>query len=260
MNNVVISLGCSWTYGHGLDDNETYTAHLQKIFPEYKFVNAGHCGADIDHAIVSGVKLIEEYKPKAVIFQITSLDRVTLGTDGFENFLKNNFTINYDSKIYYSNTDKENIRVIGINDGTKTKYTQGSYLASEQDQKKELKFAKMEQVSLEKYKNFVKVLYENVVYSEYEFDKKINNLFLFKKYLELRNIKSLWFFWLPSSDKDFFKNFFKDDNFIDIPLTEWFKKNYPGNDFYIDNGFHISDEGNKLVADEYIAPELRAML
>jgi hypothetical protein len=260
MNNTVINLGCSWTYGHGLEDSETYSAHLQKLFPKYKFINAGHCGSDIDYAIFSGVKLIEEYNPKAVIFQLTSFDRVTLGTDGFENFLKNDFTINRDSNIYYGDSDKENVRVIGINNGIKTKYTHGSYVASETDRIEELEHANMKQANLKKYKNFVDILYENIVYSEYEFDKKINNLFLFKKYLELKNIKSLWFFWLHSPNRDFFKNFFKDDNFIDIPLIKWFEKNYPNENFYIDNGYHVSSAGNQILAEHYLLPYIKQIL
>jgi hypothetical protein len=260
MNDVIISLGCSWTYGHGLESNETYSAHLQKLYPNYKFVNGGHCGADIDYAIFSGTKLIEEYNPKFVIFQITSLDRFTLGTDGFENFLKSDLTITYNSNIYYGDDNKDNLRVIGINDGVKTKYTHGSYVASEKDRREELSNAKMNRINFKKYKNFVDILYENIIYSEYEFDKKINNIYLFKKYLELKQIKSLWFLWTPSKNIQFFKNLFDKEVFIKTPVIEWLETQYPKQNFFIDNGYHISSMGNKCLAENYISPELKNLL
>jgi len=261
MNNVVISLGCSWTYGYGLKDNETYSAHLQKLFPSYKFVNAGHCGADIDYAIFSGVKTIEEYNPRAVIFQITSFDRVTIGTDGFENFLKNKTDLSYNSDLYYGDSDKNNLRLIGINDNVKTKYTHGSYLSSNKSRKEEFAHAKMNRVDTKKYKNFVDTLYENVVYSDYELDKKINNLFLFKKYLESKNIKSLWFCWTGSySNQIFLKNFFEKEIFIENAVVDWLNEYYVGQNFYIDSGYHLSSIGNQLLAEKYLSPCIKKIL
>lgn len=260
MNNTVINLGCSWTYGYGLKSNETYPSFLQKLFSNYKFINAGHCGADIDYAIFSGCKLIKEYNPKVVIFQLTSFDRATLGTDGFKNFLKNNMSITCNSNIYYDDSDKNNCRVIGINDSVKTKYTNGSYVASKKDKREELLNSNMNNVNDKKYKNFVDVFYENIVYSNYEVDKKINNLYLFKKYLELMHIKSLWFFWLPPVNDNFFKDFFKECQFIETSVVEWLREYYPQDSFYIDKGYHLSSKGNEILAKEYITPNLKFLL
>jgi len=258
MSNI-LSLGCSWTYGHGLDASETYSAHLQKLTTEYTFINAGHCGADIDYAIFSGVKLIEQYNPEIVIFQVSSFDRITLGTDGFNNFLKNDYQISHESKLYYDR-DRVNVRLIGINDGIKTKYTHGSYTASKKDRAIEIRDSATKQIDSKKYKNFVDVMFENIVHSEYETDKKINNLFLFKEYLKSKKIKSLWFFWVPSFNDEFFKSFFSQEVYIETPVIKWFKKTYPNKNFYIDNGYHISSEGNKILAEQYIYPRLIKIL
>jgi len=259
MNKVIVSLGCSWTYGHGLSADQTYSAHLQKRLPEYKIVNAGHCGSDIDYAIFSGVKLIEKYDPEVVIFQLTSFDRMTLGTDGFENFLKNDVVTNHTSRIYYD-TNTDYTRLIGINDGIKTKYTHGSYISSTADKKEELESSGMKHLDFKKYKNFVDTLYENVVYSDYEIEKRINNLFLFKEYLESKKIKSLWFLWTPNTNVEFFKKFFKKETFIETPVLEWLKQYFPNNNFFIDNGYHISEKGNMLLAVGYILPKLKPLL
>ena len=260
MNNTAVSLGCSWTYGYGIDSNETYSAHLQNLCSKYKFINAGHCGADIDYAIFSGTKLIENYSPKLIIFQLTSFDRLTLGTDGFENFLKSSVAVDDETKIYYESQKDENLRVIGINNGAKTKYTPGSYIASKKDRNEEIELSNMKKVNFKKYTNFLEVLYENVVYSEYEFNKKINNLYLFKEYLKQKQIKSLWFNWIKPHDSNFFKKFFVNDNYIDISVTEWLLEKYPSNDFYIDNGYHISDAGNNIIARDYILPRLKELI
>ena len=259
MNNNVISVGCSWTYGLGIDSSQTYSAHLQKIFPEYKFINGGHCGADTDYAIFSGVKLIEKYKPKVLIFQITSLDRYTIGTDGFDNFINEVAPVTYNSNIYYESQDN-NARLIGINNGVKTKYTQGSYTKNKKEINHEMKESCMNRVNLKKYKNFVDILYENIANSEYEYDKKINNLFLFKEYLKQKEIKSLWFFWAEPYNNKFFKNFFVNETYIDIHVTKWLSMHYPKKSYYIDSGYHTSSEGNKIIATDYISPKLEELL
>lgn len=260
MNNTVVSVGCSWTYGHGVKSNETYSAYLQKLFPKYQFVNAGHCGADVDYAIFSATKLIEKYNPKLIIFQLTSFDRCTLGTDGFYNFLKSSINAENKTKIYYENDQDENLRVIGINNGAKTKYTHGSYVSSKKDRIEEIKWSDMQKIDFKKYTKFVEVLYENIIYSEYEFNKKINNLYLFKKYLEQRQVKSVWFNWINPYDREFFKEFFIDSNYIDINVTEWLSNNYPKDNFYIDNGYHISALGYSIIANDYIAPKIKDLL
>lgn len=259
MDNI-ICVGCSWTYGYGLKSKETYCSFLEKVSSPYQIINAGHCGADINYSIFSATKLIEKYRPKIVIFQLTSFDRITLGTDGFNNFLNNDFNFKNQSSCYYDETDDNNIRLIGINDGIKTKYTQGSYIATEKDRIKELKFSGIKKTNSEKYKNFLDVLFENVIYSDYEIDKVMNNLFLFKNYLKYKNIKSLWFFWLPNPDKEYFKIFLQNESYIEMSVFEWLESKYPENNFFIDNGFHISEKGNKILAEEYLLPYLSEML
>jgi hypothetical protein len=262
MNNTVVSVGCSWTYGHGVKPSETYSAYLQQTFPDYKFINGGHCGADTDYAIFSGVKLIEKYKPKVLIFQITTFDRYTLGTDGYRNFIKGVTPVTYNSNIYYEDESDnvDYVRVMGINDGVKTKYTHGSYIAKKSDIQEEMENSRMSRVNLTSYKNFVNIMYENLLHSEYENDKKINNLFLFKEYLEKNNIKSLWFSWIAEPEQNFLNKILPKELYINPHVNSWLKKNYPMRSFFIDKGYHVSPEGNKIIANQYIAPRLKELL
>lgn len=257
MNDVIICVGCSWTYGHGLENKDTYPAILQDKLKKYKVINAGHCGADINYSIFSAVRLIKEFKPRFVIFQITSFDRMTLGTDGYENFLKNsNFSKSDD--IYYED-DKEYIRLLGIGDNIKTKFTHGSFIADDDYKLIDHKDSKINS-NFKDYKSFVKILFENLIYSDYYYNQNWLNLFLFQQYLEKSNIHGLFFQYLHEqkfAKFPFIKTMINENNFIKPSFRKWLDINYPNKSFFIDNGYHLSREGNQLLVNEYLAPYLK---
>jgi hypothetical protein len=261
MKKIILCVGCSWTYGHGLSSDQTYPAHLQNLLNEYEVINAGHCGADINYAIFSAVRLIEEYNPCLVIFQITTFDRVTLGTDGYDNFVSDIFYDGRDDQIYYETADAEYKRVIGIAHNKKTKITHGTYIS--EDFLDELKVSRMKNTTAKEYKKFVSMTVENVLYSNYTHQKLYTDLFLFQQYLKFKNIKSLYFYWIHHKEK-FKKNFnselFDGSNTIDISVKEWFEKNYPNTNFYTDNGYHLSNEGNVILVNQYLHPQLVKIL
>jgi hypothetical protein len=261
MKKTIVCVGCSWTYGHGLTADQTYPAHLQNILSDYTVINAGHCGADISYAIFSAVRLIEEYNPCLVIVQLTTFDRITLGTDGFNNFLSDIYYDGRDDQVYFEKTEIKYKRVIGIAHNTKTKITHGTYLSK--DVSDELQFSKMKNIKPDEYKKFISTTVENVLHSNYMHQKLFTELFLFQQYLKLKNIKSLFFYWIHYKEK-FKKNFnselFDSSNTIEVSVKEWFEKNYPNETFYIDNGYHLSDEGNKILVEKYLTPHLKALI
>ena len=263
MKKTIVCVGCSWTYGHGLSADQTYSAHLQNSLSEYNVINAGHCGSDINYAIFSAVRLVEKYNPCLIIFQLTTFDRVTFGTDGYDNFLNDLYYDGRDDNVYFETNMPNYKRVIGIADNIKTKITHGSYSAKDYDIKTELVDSKIKNTSFKDYKKFISTLVENILHSNYYHQQIYNNLFLFQKYLELKKIKSQYFYWLPYNDKfnlSFNSSLFDNSKLIEEPVSKWLKRVYPQNNYYIDNGYHLSSEGNKLLVEHYLLPYITKLL
>lgn len=263
MKKTIVCVGCSWTYGHGLTADQTYPAHLQNILSDYTVINAGHCGADISYAIFSAVRLIEEYNPCLIIFQLTTLDRLTIGTDGYDNFLNDTFYDGREDSVYFDNDTIKYKRVIGIADNEKTKITHGSYIANDVDVASELKESKLKHTNVKEYKKFIATNIENILHSNYTHQKIYNDLFLFQQYLKLKRIPLQYFYWLPYENKfkeSFASKLFDKSKLISDPVTRWVKRNYPNDNYFIDNGYHFSDEGNKLLAEEYLLPHIKKLL
>lgn len=260
MIDKIVCVGCSWTYGHGLENRDTYSAVLQDGLKNYKVINGGHCGADITYSIFSAVRLIKKFEPKIVIFQITSFDRITMGTDGFENFLENSSFSKYDD-IYYED-DKDYLRLLGIGDNVKTKFTHGSYIAD--DDYKFIDFTDSKiRSKFKEYKSFVKILFENIIYSDYYCNQNWTNLFLFQQYLKSKGIKGLFFQYLherKTPKTPVIKSMFDYDDTIPVTFRKWLDINYPNENFFIDNGYHLSRKGNEILINEYLMPYLRKHL
>lgn len=263
MKKTIVCVGCSWTYGHGLTADQTYPAHLQNALPDYTVINAGHCGADINYTIFSAVRLIEEYNPCLVIFQMTTLDRATLGTDGYSNFLNGIFYDGREDFIYTEPESTEYVRLSGIGDNTKTKFTIGSYLNTDNQKKIDLKKSNLKNINLEHYKAFVSAHTENIIHSNYTHQQTFNTLFLFQQYLINKNINSLYFYWVNYKGSYKVSNsnkFFNLTNTIEDPVKLWLEQQYLNKNFYIDNGYHLSNDGNKLLVNEYLLPHIKKLL
>jgi hypothetical protein len=263
---TMIAIGCSWTWGHGIESDKTYSAHLQNYLNGWQVINAGHCGVDIDYAIFSAVNLIENQSIDFVVFQLSTLDRITLGTDGFDNFLGSKYYNDKDESIYYEDVECEYKRLIGINDNIKTKFTDGSYIGSIDENKfneDEFNSSGLKNTSLNEYKTFVKVLTENISYSTYRFQKNFLNLLIFDSYLRNKNIKSLYFSYLPFPEdiyqSKYFIRFRESTNLINESWKTWLHKKYPDHDYYIDRS-HINSNGNKVLAEEYLMPYIEKIL
>lgn len=256
----IISIGCSWTYGLGLDKSQTYPAHLQDLLSDTTVINGGHAGADIDHAIYTGIRLIKEWKPKVCIFQLTTTDRITLGTDGADFFRHKPYTNkDFAQDVYYENPlDQKYIRLLGIGDEIKTKLTVGNLVSSKKDFKKLLVESKVK-AGAKDLTSFIRLLFENVIFSPYRIQKICDSLFLFNAFLKSNNIIPLYFSWLPVAPP-IVKNSIECENFISHSVSEFFDKEYPSHSLYIDNGFHLSNKGNKILAEEYLYPQLKRLL
>lgn len=228
---MILCVGCSWTYGLGVKPHEAYPAHLQNLLGE-NIINAGHPGTDIQYSIYSAYRLMQNYDFRLIIFQLTTLDRLTLGIEGKNNFLNGNYFDNRSKEIYF---ETENYcRVGGIGNNKLYPITPANYLES-QNKKTELEHT-------------VKFLMENSIHDNYKQDClsiMLNGL--------QKQVPTVFFPWVNWHTE------FKDSlmgNTIQIPkisVKEYLEKEdmtYT----YLDNGFHLNNEGNKFIAEHYVAP------
>lgn len=233
---MILSVGCSWTYGTGVAASETYSAHLQDML-NVPVINAGAPGTDIEYAIWSTYRLVKEYSPKLVLFQLTTLDRMTFSTNGFQNFLNKKYH-NGDQQTIYKESGQY-IRLKGIGNNSNEYITVAGYLEA-LDNKTEKNIA-------------IKYFNENVVYGNLKQEKISMQLQMLKAYLDLKGIKIVFFPWLHWHN-EFAKT-------LDpISIRQDSVVEFLGDGYYVDKGFHISNEGHALVAKNYIAPMIEGML
>ena len=232
----IFCLGCSWTSGLGVKENESYPAHLQNLI-NVDVYNAGYPGTDISHAIWTGYRIIQEYKDcDIIILQLSTFDRFTYCDDGKNNFLDHEY-YSGNKPYVYDNNDVDTKYKIIYNVHADLEYkllTQSQYLQS-RDQKN----------SSEK-DTMISYFYENVAFSDYKIFQVYSYLDMFKAYCNIKNIKLVIFPWLESPE-------------IMQPLMTETKPivNIFGKQNLIDNGFHYNSDGLKLIAEEYVYPMIK---
>lgn len=65
--NEIWIMGCSYTYGWALNDEDTFPWLLQKRIPEYKISNYGVCGYGNIHSLIQIKEFLKEKKKPAII-------------------------------------------------------------------------------------------------------------------------------------------------------------------------------------------------
>lgn len=234
---MILCIGCSWTYGLGVEAHQSYPAHLQNLIDE-KVINAGHPGIDIQYALYSAYRLMQNYDFRLIIFQLTTLDRLSLGLQGKDNFLKGNYYDNRSKEIYFES--EKYYRVKGIGDTKVYPITPANYLKA-QNKKTDLDCT-------------VRFLMENTIHDNYKQDClsiMLNNL--------QQQVPTVFFPWVNWHTE--FKNSLMGDKIKipDISVKEYLEqenKTY----MYLDNGFHLTDDGNRLVAEKYVRPLIKDYL
>jgi len=93
ISNSILTLGCSYTFGTGLDRKDTWPFQLGSILNESTY-NAGLPGTSNDTAFRLANYLVPKYKPKGVILLATFSSRYefyndnrTFNTDKFYNYI-----------------------------------------------------------------------------------------------------------------------------------------------------------------------------
>ncbi len=85
---IIAMVGDSYTFGHGVNNDETNPAYLQKEFPEYYVLNAGVDGYNIEQQALTMRSKIAPLKPEVVVVEFVFNDMVPKG------FVNDDGTIN----------------------------------------------------------------------------------------------------------------------------------------------------------------------
>ncbi len=94
----VVFLGCSFTYGYGVNNDETFIAQLQGNFPNYNLENYGVVGYGTVQALLQLSKILTDTSVKAVLLDFSSF-----------HFMRNVLSQNYrrNLKIGYANSNEK---------------------------------------------------------------------------------------------------------------------------------------------------------
>lgn len=68
----VLFLGCSFTYGFGVNDDQHFTSLLQQRYPEWSFQNAGVIGYGTVQSLLQLQKSVEQQPIKAVVLNLSA--------------------------------------------------------------------------------------------------------------------------------------------------------------------------------------------
>lgn len=95
--NKTVLLGCSFTYGYGVNDDQTFAALLQEYYKDIKVENLGVVGYGTVQSFMQLQKLLLESPPNRVILNFSSF-----------HFMRNNLTTRYrvNLKIGYKNSSQ----------------------------------------------------------------------------------------------------------------------------------------------------------
>lgn len=96
-NPEALMLGCSYTYGYGVNDEENFTALLQQRYPHIQFRNAGVVGHGTVQSLLRLREMLRQKRPKWVLLNFSSY-----------HFMRNTLSQQYRShlKIGYSRASK----------------------------------------------------------------------------------------------------------------------------------------------------------
>lgn len=91
-NGGILAVGDSFTFGSGVNNNETWPAHLETISKQ-KVINAGAGGYGVDQIILNAEELIDKIKPRKIIIMILSQDIIRNSFSIFGGSPKPYFTV-----------------------------------------------------------------------------------------------------------------------------------------------------------------------
>ena len=232
--------GCSHSSGYGLEPNEPAWYDVIGEKYGYEITNTAIAGSSINYSLqcISNHIIKEDYD--AIIFQLTDFSRFTIPFDGEGPFLSTktaDFKYNADSLLHVCKKE---------------------YLNALEGNSEELDIDP----------EVIKFIFEKVTLSRFNVNSMINQLHFIQKYLDSKKIKmvlvpyqqwewgarSFGSIWRLDESSKIDKKYYIEETFM-----QWLEDNYIPDDYYFDNGYHLSAEGQLLFANKYLIPKLEKL-
>ncbi|NDB29802.1 hypothetical protein EB155_08470 [archaeon] len=233
---TILCVGCSWTEGLGVENNETYPAHLQDYINQ-SVINAGYKGTSISHSIWTAYRLIKEYNVKIVVLQLSTDDRWTGCIDGKQNFIDGEFHSGK-KEFIYDNGDSRYKKIHNVHgDFIYKLLTSGEYLQHKEGN--------------EDIDRAMSYIYENINHSDYNICLTYSYIDMLYSYCTVNNCTLIVFPWL--NHEPYHKLLLTNEKSV----LETFGEKYilPN-----DKGYHFNSEGLQKVAIEYVYPMIKDYL
>jgi len=240
--------GCSHTTNLGLKATVPAWYDYFAIDKEYSIHNIAQRASSLEYMIHKITEQLYNKNYDLILFQLTTVNRFPIPTDGDGPFMYNDFTT-------YQTPEEA-----GVLHLTEWLYMQ-SLDPTDVNAKKTFKHQVPQRL--------VKFIYEKFVYSRFNLSKIVNSLYLLQQLCDKKGIKLIliphdhWN-WGTKSGYSVWKipNSSKIDKkyYIEEPFLTWLKENYNLQDYFLDKGFHLNAEGHKIFYNEYLKPNINKLL
>lgn len=251
MKKKMLLSGCSHSSGAGITDINKSWGNIFAKNNNCELTNVAYPGCSLQYSIQQIINKISEEDFDIIILQLTDLIRFPLPYNGEEAFFTNDITnfkknipeVFHLNSVHYIQTDVSNKEYI---------YLQ---LASGHTYLKSIggKFPINNEI--------IRFFYEKVTFSSFYLNTIINDIYLLQQLSKYKNIDFILIPYDYTWDYDNKMSLWRFDNskkidktrYIDYPFMKWLKDNYNNPDYYyMDNGFHLNEEGHIIFAEKYI--------
>jgi hypothetical protein len=230
--------GCSHSAGFGLDDINKSWGNIFAKNNNHTLINVSQPASSLQYAIQKIVDEISKEDYSTVILQLTTFDRYPITYNGEERFLSNNITD--------VNTSVADIFHL----------VPANYLEAVNGNKMPLD------------NNVIRFFNEKVMFSTFYLNTIMNEIYLLQQVLKQKGIYFILipyddYFWGEESNMSIWKfeqsKKIDKSNYIKYPFMKWLRDNYNPDEYYVDKGFHLNEQGHRLFAEEYLPSQIKLL-
>lgn len=223
--------GCSHSAGFGLNDKNKSWGEIFAKNNNHVLTNVSQPASSLQYSTQCIINEISKENYDTIIFQLTTLDRYPISYNGEKPYLTNNI-------IGYDNSVNELFHLVPAN-----------YLEAVEGKKMPLD------------NKAIRFFFESVTYSSFYIRTVINEIYVLQELFKSKGIDFILipyddYFWGYESNMSIWKledsKKIDKGRYIDYPFMKWLKDNYNPDDYYMDKGFHLNEEGHKLFAEKYL--------
>ena len=223
--------GCSHSVGFSLDDINKSWGNIFAKNNNHTLTNVAQPASSLQYAIQKIVDEISKKDYTTVILQLTTFDRYPITYNGENRFLSNNIT----------EVDTSVADIFHLVPANYLQAVNGDKMPLDNDA--------------------IRLFNEKIMYSTFYLNTIINEIYLLQELLRFKGVDFILipyddYFWVTESNMNIWRleesKKINKTRYVGYPFMKWLRDNYNPNDYYIDKGFHLNEDGHKLFAEEYL--------